>query len=750
MVISMHIFYEHTYNQCIPNHERIVRVIDGEKERCDLDYRLNEHIKEHIPEVETVCPLQVFTWDSFKIKTKHNCIRFETLASTTNDFFDIFSIRVLEKMGDIPFVNIHSVVITQSVALALFGQENPIGQEVTANDVFHLTVSAVIEDLPHHLSLQGDVFINSENEELRLYQTCDDKECIFRYDHYLLLESQYDLTTLADKINTSIPENYHTIGQVWLQELSKVYTGPQYRRSTSKHSSNALNYLFIALCIAILAISTINYLNFSVLLKLATLKQIGVKRIVGAKHKDIKLHSTVEVLVYMLIALVFAVLIVGQLIPLTNSLLATNLSMGILLQPKFLLFLTLLLIPVIAINIFTPFMIFPRTTILEHFVKGGSSKSKLPARTILTVTQFVVSILLFATVFVVTKQINYVKASQLGFRKEQLVRLNVPYTFTQEKALKKQLSQLPFCQNISQSRGVPGDINHGWTTSINDVTISSEIIYADADFLETMDILLVDGRNFLPTEKGNKCIINQEFLRQTGWRQFEGKRLWTNKQSEGGYEVIGICNDFHTTSLHTKVEPLCLILAKSDEPITPYNVFNNTSIRLRLGNVPDMLKQISEVWNRLIPDEPMDYTFYDTYFDSLYRKEETLGKSLWVLSVIAIALTCFGILGQVMHTAFTRTKEIGIRKVNGAKIWQVMLMLNMDFVKWVAIAFVIATPIAYYAMDNWLQNFAYRTQLSWWVFALAGLLALVIALLTVSWQSWLAARRNPVEALRYE
>ncbi|NHB67941.1 ABC transporter permease [Perlabentimonas gracilis] len=750
LVIAMHLYYEYTYNQCIPNHEHIVRVVDGENERFELDYRLSEHILQNIPEVEAACPIQVFIWESFKIKTKHNCVRFETLASTTNDFFDIFSIRVLAKMGEKPFVNNHSVVITQSVATALFGHENPIGQEVTVDDDNYLIVSAVIEDLPLHSSLQGNVFINSDDEERRLFSTCDDKGCIYRYDHYLLLKSNYDLNYIADKINASIPETFHTIGQLLLQELTKVYTGPQFRRSTSKHSNNALNYLFVVLCIAILAISTINYLNFSVLLKLANLKQIGVKRIVGAKPKDIKLHATTEVMVYMLIALILAILIVGQLIPLANSLLTTNLSMSILVKPQFVFLLAILLTPVIAINILAPFLILPRSSIMEHFTNRMFSKSTIPARTILTTAQFVVSILLFATVFIVSKQINYVKTSHLGFEKEQLVKLNVPFTFTQGKAFKDQLSQLPLCQSISQSRGAPGDINHVWKTSINDVPIASEIIYADPDFIKTMAIPLLHGRNFYPNEKGAKCIINNEFLRLTGWEQTDGKKLWERKDGSGGYEVVGVTHNFHTASFHTKVEPICLILSNSDEPVTPYNVLYNTSIRLQAGNVPDMLKQMSEVWSQFIPDEPLDYTFYDTHFDSLYRKEETLGRSLWVLSVIAIALTCFGILGQVMHTAFSRTKEIGIRKVNGAKIWQVMLMLNMNFVKWVAIAFVIATPIAYFAMDKWLQNFAYRTPLSWWVFVLAGLLALVIALLTVSWQSWLAARRNPVEALRYE
>jgi len=238
--------------------------------------------------------------------------------------------------------------------------------------------------------------------------------------------------------------------------------------------------------------------------------------------------------------------------------------------------------------------------------------------------------------------------------------------------------------------------------------------------------------------------MNEVAIEKFGWQDIENKKF--DNGSDGGYQVVGVTENFHTASLRSGIQPLCLIYAGNNL----IRDFSQVSIRLAPGNIGNQMKELASVWKSFIPDEPMDYSFYDDYFNSLYKSEERLGKAIGLFAIVAFILTCMGILGQIFQTCIDRTKEIGIRKVNGAKISEVITMLNRDFVKWVAIAFVIATPIAYYAMNRWLESFAYKTDLSWWIFALAGLLALAIALLTVSWQSWKAATRNPVEALRYE
>lgn len=246
---------------------------------------------------------------------------------------------------------------------------------------------------------------------------------------------------------------------------------------------------------------------------------------------------------------------------------------------------------------------------------------------------------------------------------------------------------------------------------------------------------MLEGRDFLPGDAGKAFIFNR-----TAWESYEWEN--DNRKEFHGKEVIGVMEDFNVSSLHSAMEPVCLLL--SDNPA------DNLSIRLLPGNLAENMDELTKVWTEFMPGEALNYTFYDSYFDSLYKKEEKTAQAIGILAFIALVLTCMGIFGQIFQESLNRTKEIGIRKVNGARVSEVLVMLNKDFVKWVSIAFIIATPIAYYAMNKWLENFAYKTSLSMWIFALAGLLALGIALLTVSWQSWRAATRNPVEALRYE
>jgi putative ABC transport system permease protein len=233
--------------------------------------------------------------------------------------------------------------------------------------------------------------------------------------------------------------------------------------------------------------------------------------------------------------------------------------------------------------------------------------------------------------------------------------------------------------------------------------------------------------------------MNEEAIKQYQWDNFEGKRF----ENGNGYDLIGVVKDIKVKSDHFIVEPLALVYSKKQEG-------NILSVKLAPGNFGKQINEIQQIWKKLSPYEPMNFMFYDDFFQSMYEKEKKMAASITFFSIIAIVLTCMGILGQIFMICLNRLKEIGIRKINGAKISEILTLLNRDFIKWVMIAFVIATPIAYYAMNKWLENFAYKTELSWWIFALAGVLALGIALLTVSWQSWRAATRNPVEALRYE
>jgi putative ABC transport system permease protein len=357
------------------------------------------------------------------------------------------------------------------------------------------------------------------------------------------------------------------------------------------------------------------------------------------------------------------------------------------------------------------------------------------------VFQLATSIALIAMVVGVGKQLNFVKRSDLGFDKELLVGIDIPNDFTKTDALREEVNKLPGVSKTAYSNGRPGKIGlrMGSNTGEDDFTLNC--ITIGNDYLETMGIVLMNGRRFLSGDVDKVCLINEAAANRYGFNNTEGKRF--NNGKDGGYEIIGVTKNFNINSLYYAIEPVVLIY-------NPEVASSILSVKLVNGNNEENISMLRHVWEQFFPNAAMNYTFYDEQFQAMYRKDDKMVKSIAFFSVIAIILTCMGILAQIFLTSLDRTKEIGIRNINGSGIFEILLLLNKDFFKCIIIAFLIATPIAYYSLNKWLQSYAYKTGLSWWIFALAGVIAFVIALLTVSWQSWRAATRNPVEALRYE
>jgi putative ABC transport system permease protein len=339
---------------------------------------------------------------------------------------------------------------------------------------------------------------------------------------------------------------------------------------------------------------------------------------------------------------------------------------------------------------------------------------------------------------VITRQVKYAKNLDFGFETEQLIKIPVHWKAADKvDVLKERLNSFPGVESSCFTHGTPGGIySYSQSDEQNKTNELGKVsnISSDYSFVETFGLKILEGRNFYEGDKNNVCLINKTAMQQAGWESFEGKQMF-------GFEVVGLLNDFHYESLYNKIGAL---MVTNQRDVSHFN------IRIRPENMSHTLLDIEKGFKEVLPDYEFSFQFYDDYLDSMYQQEEKRADSIRVIVIIAILISCVGLIGLVEFSTKRRIKEIGIRKVNGARISEIMAMLNKDFVKWVAIAFVIATPIAYYTMNKWLESFAYKTELSWWIFALAGLLALGIALLTVSFQSWKAATRNPVEALRYE
>ncbi|MEL7588518.1 MAG: ABC transporter permease [Prolixibacteraceae bacterium] len=744
--ILIGLFYhtETSVNKNFTNHNRIYRIYDAKVNRCNLNWDLFPVLKNDYAEVENACPLDYATELLFTVKNDqaHTHTEIRHLVSTTNSFFSIFSVNMIESLAEKPFADKESVVISRPVAQRLFGKQNPIGQQLNVNNYFLGTVSGIFEELPANSSFKADVIFNSENEKFRMSNTISNGKRYNPTNHFVMLKEGTNSGTFAEELNKSETLKALDVDSLSLQSLDDIYLSKLSMKSRHAKGNPGLLKIFLAIAILILILSSINYLNYSISMQYAKLKEIGINKTNGAGWSDLVSYTFVEVTLGILISVILSFLITLIALPYSEILFGKALPLSFQDWVSVFPFFLGAVILVILINSLAPIYILSKFRITE-FLSGfkGKRNRKQAGKQAMLIFQLTASIALIAVVLIIFRQLSFVKHSDLGFDREMLIRIDVPYKFEKTKTLLQEISRLSFVKGNTISSGCPGMINHKYGSNTGEKSFDINCIPVGDNYTETMAIELLEGRNFLPGDLNKACLINEEALKQFGWDTFEGKKY--DMGEEGGYNVVGVMKDFKFESYHQAVEPLALLF-------TGASGGNVLSVRLSPGNAADEIGQIRQIWKTISPYEPFNFMFYDDFFQSMYEKEEKLAGSITLFALIAIALTGMGILGQIFMICLSRVKEIGIRKINGARVSEILAMLNKDFIKWVAIAFVIATPVAYYAMNKWLENFAYKTSLSWWIFALAGLLALGIALLTVSWQSWKAATRNPVEALRYE
>ena len=743
--ILIGLFYsaEKNVDRHFADYKNIYRLYDAKTSKSGLDYKLNAVLSENYPDIKKTCPLG-FSYYPVTLKDPEtkNFARAEYIVSTNSSFFDVFSVKILSGLESQPFNQQNSAVITESVAKKLFGVKNPLGRTIN-QEFFSATVTAVMEDLPKNSSFKVEMLLNSENKDFQMSQECNEGVCIYPVEHVLLLKNGVRPDDMAKNLNASIRKFNTTTDSLALQNFSDIYLSTKDMGWSDNHfkGNSKMLLIFLAIGILIILLSSINYLNYTVSMQYAKMKDIGINKTNGAEKRHLLADSLIEVSLGIFIALVFSVMLVALLLQSTGVLFGKEIHWADVnfyqLMPVF----AGVVAGIILLNSLAPIYILSKFNISD-FLSGGRKRTgnQFGKQAMLTF-QLTVSIALIAVVMLIFKQLQFVKHHDLGFNEEHLVRLELPYKFQNQKALKNEVAKLPFVSGSTLSVGYPGKINMSMGSGVKDDQFMVNCVYISDDFLETFGLQLTSGRNFLPGDKDNACLMNEAAVKRFGWENLDGKKYKNGR--EGGYNVVGEVNNFNVESLRAGLTPVALLYEPDRE-------FNTLSIRLTPGNVGEQMKQLRKIWKTLFPEDPMEFAFYDSQFQAMYEKEDKLAMSISFFSIIAIALTCMGILVQIFLISLNRTKEIGVRKVNGARISEIMGMLNKDFVKWVAIAFVIATPIAYYAMNKWLESFAYKTELSWWIFALAGLLALGIALLTVSWQSWKAATRNPVEALRYE
>jgi putative ABC transport system permease protein len=665
-----------------------------------------------------------------------------------------------------------SIVLTKEKAEQLFGTANAVGKriEIKTGDKFEeFEVGAVAENIPVNSTIhfdmlgnlkyvlntdEGKASINNWNMTLgisvyvQLMENSklmheSEKLASFRYKYFP--NEQQTEKTISGENKLNKPTN-----GFGLQPLTDIHTNTKIDKWGAANPKNI--WILISIAIGILLIACVNFVTLAVSRSANRSREIGIRKVAGSNKFQLVYQFLSESLLTTFISAIFGLLLANLLLPFFNQLAGKSLSFSFIRYPEIPVLLIVVIIltgllsglyPALVISGFKPI------EVLKNKLRFSGSNIFTKS---LVSFQFVLSIGLIISTITIFKQLSFLQTKNLGFDKGNVVMINTLGIDIQKNYpfFKQSLISDSHILGVSTSYiGLGNGEGQMGRRYVFDEKEESVIEYpVDPDFLNVMDIKLVAGRNFnreIASDSVNSVIVN-EALVQNVWgigpeaaigKEFKGKG------ENAGKTIIGVSKNINFEDLTRTVRPQMFLNTSNFKPSVIF-------VRISPGDPSPALAVLNKAWRTLSPDFPFQYNFVDQKFDDFYKSEQRWANIIIWAGGISIFLACMGLIGLISLAVVNRSIEIGIRKVNGARVSEVITMLNSDFVKWVAIAFVIATPVAYYAMHKWLENFAYKTTLSWWIFALAGVLALGIALLTVSWQSWRAATRNPVEALRYE
>jgi len=755
IILSVYSYSELTTDNYHENGDRVYLYADFTS-RIYTPAILKDQIDLNIPEVESAVRIAV-PWGTnpvFQAGGRDPII--SNLAFADEDFFKLFTYQSTEGNLATCLKEPLTIVLTTKLADKLFGSEKALGKTVKLNNDKELTVSAVINEPEANSCLSFGAITSvatrkiayPNGEEFTNWRWCN-------FQTFILLKGGAKPDETTQKIAALFPKGDR-------EDFSKLKLNPLKKIYFSKFPSSGINYLrcgdkrkiMILLLVAalVLMIALVNFINISSSQWMEKIRQTGILKVIGADKSTILKNALAEAFILFLMSLFLAILLVQVLFPFISNYTGIHFNSHLLYSPSF------LMISIAGTFILSMiFSIIPALRIssskavdnLKKAVTPGTSNSIF--RGILVTTQFVIAIVLIAFTVLVQKQVNF-GSSNLGFNQENIIGIKLTRQLNKKKeVLKTLLQNKSTVKKVSFTQYFPGAMMSHWGRGVEingeNKQLDFDTFNADAAFFGMTKLQLIQGRYFsedLSTDQ-HKLIVNETFLREHKIDNPIGLKFIMGMGANPGFtEIIGVVKDFHYKAV---TEPISSLVIQNE----PNSYYCLVSLGTKdFASLHSTIGEIKEAASGLSPSFPVEISFLDQAVENLYQSELQFRRTFSLFAGCAIVICCLGILAMSLFTCQRRIKEIGIRKVNGAKVSEVMAMLNRDFVRWVAIAFVIATPVAYYAMNKWLENFAYKTDLSWWIFALSGLMALGIALLTVSYQSYKAAVKNPVESLRYE
>jgi putative ABC transport system permease protein len=693
------------------------------------------------------------------------------IAFADPSLFDVFTLPMINGNPASALIEPNSVVITETTSKKYFNSTNVVGKILLFNDNTLCKVTGVIKDVPQQSHFNFDFFISMSSfpdsrstewlrSDYNTYVLLKDKSYAKQLEaSFPALLEKFSGAQMKSQLNMSIAE-FEKRGSFFrlnLIPLTDIHLKSSLSGELGSNGTTQYVYIFLLIAVFILLIACVNFMNLSTARSSNRAREVGVRKVLGSARMHLIAQFLTESVLVTVIATVLAFVIALFLLPLFNQLsgkgLAINAASLRWIIPS-LLFVALFVgilsgsYPAFYLSAFQP------VDVLKGKIATGFKGGRL--RSFFVVFQFSISIFLIIGTLVIYNQLNYIQTKNLGYNRNQvLVIKNVFELNNQAKLFKQKVKEIPGVINATMTGFLPTSGFKSTSIYYRDATLNEKTSMfpqswqVDEDYVPTLDMKMAAGRNFskdMPTDSAG-VVINQAAAKFLGFKDPVNSIIYRSMGSQHimahmkQYRILGVVKDFNFNSLHENVTPVILTLAEDNRGL---------SIRVNTNNLTSLLAQINSVWKEVNPNVQINYSFMDQDFDAIYRTEQRTGQLFIIFTTLAIVIACLGLFGLAAYAAEQRTKEIGIRKVLGASVTAIASMLSVDFVKLVGISILIASPIAWYLMNKWLQDFAYRISIQWWVLVVAGLVALLIAIITVSFQSIKAAIANPVDSLKNE
>lgn len=769
--IFLYVYDEITYDHHNDNLDRMYRVClnrvypEEEIRWASIAPGPGPAYMEGIPEIESMAR---FIKGELTITYGDQQYMEKDIILVDTSFFSIFTVDFIKGNAGEAFSDPYSTVITQATAERYFGDNDPIGQTLYTSDTTAVTVSGVVKAWPDNSHFNFDFLMPMEVSGINNPELFEVWGNAFFFFTYILLDEDADPGEVEEKMRP-ITRTHMMAGQgeeeyekwissgnayeFFLQPVEDIHLYSDFKWEFQPNGDVRYVYIFSAIAVFILVIACINFINLSTARSAKRAHEVGIRKILGSRRRDLILQFISESVMVALISMTIALVFAQLLLPYFNVLVNKNILFSDILNYRMISTLVLFSVVIGVLAGVYPSLVlsnFRPVSMLSSSVMSRSSKSGF--RSILVIFQFTTAIVLIVGTLVVFLQLKYIQNKKLGFNKEQILVVenarelnNERDNFKTELLRRSDISSVAY--SISPLWSIRGASSYHSEQQTTDEVINMVVLRADHSLLETLNVDLLAGRYFNESDGqqgARNCIINETAMKLLGYTpQDIGKKVYSHDHDNPPFTLAGVMEDFNYESLHHKVRPMIHFVVSNWAGVANIRINNST-------NMPETIGYIKSEWNKRVPHQPFEYTFMDDGYDSLYKSEQSTALLFIIFSVLAIFIASLGLLGMIIFITEQRTREVGIRKALGATVTHIFMLLSRDFLWLLLIALIIGTPLAWWGMNQWLMNFEYKTDIPFWVFITGGVISLLIAMITISTHAIKSATANPVDSLRTE